>query len=175
MILRDHHIDDAAVGHVGSRIIVRDDGHPIRAQGTVAVCMVKVPMGIHHVINVTAELSDRGFYLASQFGQLIIDDQDAVCSERHGDIAPQTEQHIKTVGDFFCANLGRVDVPAENLQQGFSFQRCVLLEGADAPVAVANSSVEKTSVEAARIGLRQVISECSREARSVFENLTALC
>ena len=95
MILGDHHIDDAAVGHVGSGIIMRDDGHPIRAQGSVAVCMIKVPMGIYHVINITtAKLSDRGFYLVSQFGLLIIDDQDAVCSHRHGDIAPQTEQHI---------------------------------------------------------------------------------
>ena len=74
---------------------MRDDGHPIRAQGSVAVCMIKVPMGIYHVINITtAKLSDRGFYLVSQFGLLIIDDQDAVCSHRHGDIAPQTEQHI---------------------------------------------------------------------------------
>ena len=95
MVLCDHHIDDAAVGHIGSRIIMRDDRRPIWTQSIIAVRMVELPVAIDDIIYTTAtELSDRGFYLVSQLGQLIIDDQDAVCSHRHGDIAPQTEQNI---------------------------------------------------------------------------------
>ena len=37
--------------------------------GIVAVCMIKVPMGIDHVSNITAaELSDRGFILSANSG-----------------------------------------------------------------------------------------------------------
>ena len=69
MVLGDHHIDDAAVGHIGSRIIMRDDRRPIWTESIVAVRMVEVPVGIDDIINTTAtELSDRGFYPVSQFG-----------------------------------------------------------------------------------------------------------
>ena len=69
MVLGDHHIDDAAVGHIGSRILMRDDRHPIWTQRIVAVRMVEVPVGIDDVINITAtELSERVFYPLSQFG-----------------------------------------------------------------------------------------------------------
>ena len=75
-------------------------------------------MGRDREINaVTPQCTDCSQDFWHQLRKLIIDNQHAVIAHIHRNVSAGTKQYEQVIGDFFCGDFSRLEVPAEGLGQ----------------------------------------------------------